>query len=224
MTITDDEIKRLRALCEAATDAPWSCSALSSDRVNATYDVLRGLSWIEHNGRIASVIALGDQGYANGRFMAEARTALPKCLDEIERLSRCMHAAGLACFIRDGSAEQVAEHLRGVAASWVGIEAERDALQNRLHKHLTSEAFLELKAEVQRLEADIRRMVGCPTEEDRSVEAERVDRESRLTAERDEARRIARDFRRYAPRHNTSDPEFTCLCDACDPPDWLVKP
>jgi len=41
------------------------------------------------------------------------------------------------------------------------------------------------------------------------------------TAERDAARQIAREFHRYVPRHNTSDPEFPCDCAACDPPDWL---
>jgi len=87
--VTLDDIRRdIAAALEdnkRATEGPWSCSALSSDRHCADYNVLRGLSWIEHNGRIARVIALGDQGHADASFIAHSRDREP-------RLARALQA------------------------------------------------------------------------------------------------------------------------------------
>lgn len=139
MTITDDEIKRLRALCEAATPGPYRASNGGLGVVSDARDA----EWV---CRVSRVTPVGDADY-----IAAACNALPKLLDEVALLRE----------------EKAVVH--------------RDRLSMR--SKLTE-----------------------------------------VTAERGEARRIARDFRRYVPRHNTSDPEFPCLCDACDPPDWLVKP
>lgn len=64
-----DEIARLRALCERAEDAPWEYAG---------------------NGRVVSKeydmdICCQVTG-ADAEFIAAARDALPKLLDEVERL------------------------------------------------------------------------------------------------------------------------------------------
>lgn len=45
---------------------------------------------------------------------------------EVARLQECMNRAGLECFMREGTPEQVAEHMRNVAKSWVGSQHRRE--------------------------------------------------------------------------------------------------
>jgi len=74
MAMNDDRIKQLRALCEAATPGPWH------------YDD-EGARWPAPLW-YSSVILVADGAHVanNANLIAEARTALPEALDEVERL------------------------------------------------------------------------------------------------------------------------------------------
>lgn len=68
--ISDDDLKRWRALCAAATPGPWT--------IEWDNDEQKGVSRI-----------VGD----TARFIAESRTALPRLLDEVEALRASLHEA-----------------------------------------------------------------------------------------------------------------------------------
>lgn len=70
--MTDDEIKAARALCDAATPAPWRISpaAKTTDR----------------EPRIWVTVGMG-----NAAFIAAARELVPRLLDEVERLRAELH-------------------------------------------------------------------------------------------------------------------------------------
>jgi len=102
MTITDDDIKRLRALCEAATPGPWfrAYSAVHAESLTAEYSRIERTipedAPDEAYGALPDTavafvpVAYGDtptvQGAKDGDLMAAARTALPALLEEVERL------------------------------------------------------------------------------------------------------------------------------------------
>lgn len=52
--------------------------------------------------------------------------------DEVARLRECLRVAGLQAFMRDKSPEEIAEHLRMVAESYMGTEKEIKDLRKRL--------------------------------------------------------------------------------------------
>jgi len=90
--MTNDRIKELRALCEAATPGPWVVTRHNWE--------CGSINWLAANDRdvdgnfYAHIQdgAGGDPGERNPRakqdaaFIAAARTALPEALDEVERL------------------------------------------------------------------------------------------------------------------------------------------
>lgn len=74
--LSTEEIERLRELCEAATPGPWNIEAL--------YSGLRHLvKYYE-----GYVVDGSTPSHDDSAFIAYARDALPRCLDEIERLKR----------------------------------------------------------------------------------------------------------------------------------------
>lgn len=77
--LTADEIKAIRDRCEAATPGPWN---FEDERYSAKCVIgikPRDDRWIAHAQPEMN-------GEGNGNFIAHARTDLPRCLDEIERL------------------------------------------------------------------------------------------------------------------------------------------
>lgn len=85
--LTDDEIKRLRALCDAATPDPWT--VVSSKPPNVQYLHAPGM------GINPCVAKLHDcaNGVDNAAFITAARAAFPALLDECERLRMVYEAA-----------------------------------------------------------------------------------------------------------------------------------
>lgn len=78
--MTDDEIAKLRALCEAATPGPWHEPSLYS-----------GLRYLHRNHDPYGEDCPDDHELPRGNdaaFVVAAREALPKALKEIERLRR----------------------------------------------------------------------------------------------------------------------------------------
>ena len=90
MTFTPEEIQRLRALCDAATDGPWD----ASDPAMGYVQIMGGFDGdADDNGacvfistHVADIIDNRDE-IANMDFIVAARTVLPAALDEIDRLS-----------------------------------------------------------------------------------------------------------------------------------------
>ena len=76
--MTDEELHRARALVDAAIDAPWT--------VDIRVDGRRTNHWvIDGNGMWVADL---DADHKSAAFIAEARTLVPKLLDEIARLRR----------------------------------------------------------------------------------------------------------------------------------------
>lgn len=73
--IDADEIARLRDLCERATDGPWEY---------AGYGLVMSK---EYDAKVCHQATRGD-----AEFIAAARDALPKLLDEVERLQHAYPA------------------------------------------------------------------------------------------------------------------------------------
>lgn len=99
--MTDEEIRRLRTLCEAATPGPWQVAEYDGDDWTCDYKiesgsgtVLAGPS-IRHAGKVQS----------NATFIAEARTALPAALDEIERLREIL--GNVEFYLRNSTIEKI---------------------------------------------------------------------------------------------------------------------
>lgn len=68
--MTEERLQALRALCDAATSEPWDA----------------GNRWVSAGGvPLTEVRPLSGMGKHNAAFIAEARTALPEALKEIER-------------------------------------------------------------------------------------------------------------------------------------------
>ena len=94
--MTNDRIKQLRALCEAAADGPWRAGR--ADMVSYTFEGPKAFKNVygpresEHPNMPGEMIpteearAYGDKCIEGAQFIAEARTALPEALDEVERL------------------------------------------------------------------------------------------------------------------------------------------
>jgi len=81
--MTDDRIKQLRALCEAATDGPW--------------DSARDGVWRWYGDNSECVAGhLTNPMAPDAAFIAAARTALPEALDDVERLRAQVDEQGKA--------------------------------------------------------------------------------------------------------------------------------
>ena len=85
MTITDDEIKAARALCEAATPGPWTArfdEYVIGDNVSARVSIRNDDgAWVDSERTIVNESMRGDAA-----FIAASRTLVPRLLDEVERL------------------------------------------------------------------------------------------------------------------------------------------
>lgn len=71
--MTDDEIKRLRVLCQAATPQPWTITHESDGSIRV-------------EGPLLAQPARYCRNKADATFIAVARGAVPALLDEVERL------------------------------------------------------------------------------------------------------------------------------------------
>lgn len=83
MTITDDEIKSARALCDAATPGPWK-----HVRGPAARDVLYDANGRELLFTSNEYYARADLEENDAAFIAAARTLVPRLLDEVEQARR----------------------------------------------------------------------------------------------------------------------------------------
>jgi len=90
MTKLDDaELKRLRGLCDAATDGEWSAYSAPCCPDMGGLDADNGYKVCQHQvGRVGHPMLLVD-----AELCAAARTALPAALDEIEILRELLEEA-----------------------------------------------------------------------------------------------------------------------------------
>lgn len=103
--INTDELKRLRDICDAATPGPWY--SMSTLAINGEWCVVRegpGIPKVTYENR------LGLRAEVNTILMAESRTAIPKLLDEVERLKKQVAAAPWMCVVCGKEMEQEERH------------------------------------------------------------------------------------------------------------------
>lgn len=84
-----DRLKKLRALADAATCAPWHVR--TRDDI-VFVDAIPGEAGICELP-FDSVMDQRAEAEADGKFIAAARTAIPELLDEVERLRRMLREA-----------------------------------------------------------------------------------------------------------------------------------
>lgn len=90
--MTNDELARLKALCAAATSAPWKpdVGVYEDPDGDDDYTFARGPMVSRKGGQSEPWRA---QGYSDAKFLAAARTALPLLIAEIERMRPTFEAA-----------------------------------------------------------------------------------------------------------------------------------
>lgn len=92
--MTPSELTRLKEICEKATPGPWYVQLEKDPMINSIWssELPEGSNeiWTDQ-----SICALGETvaatsrcGLTNAQFIAEARTALPKLIEEVERLKK----------------------------------------------------------------------------------------------------------------------------------------
>jgi hypothetical protein len=108
--LTEDELNRIRQLAGAATPGPWYVRMLDDDyaagfvAVSTSPDTGRDERWprFDHGSIVAATLVQNPERYvdiADGRwdenaaFIAAAREAVPRLLDEVERLRRAISHA-----------------------------------------------------------------------------------------------------------------------------------
>jgi len=89
--LSDDELARLRALCDAATPGPWTVGSMLVD----------GVQWGTVDGVVRGerdLVALINRGPADANAIAAMGTALPALLDAHARMRAALAtiAAGMA--------------------------------------------------------------------------------------------------------------------------------
>ncbi len=99
--MTPDELNKIKARCEAATEGPWDDDGMYSARGaasnNYALDPRLNVSVVmaQHGGDVALINNLfpEKQQRANSSFIAHARKDLPDCIAEIERLRGAIQLA-----------------------------------------------------------------------------------------------------------------------------------
>ena len=103
--INTDELKRLRDLCDAAIPGPWKC--LKEREGGTTYFVTDDPPDTPPWRVVCS--GMYDR---NARLITECRTAIPKLLDEIERLHKLLNRVYCHAMLRaDSFAREVCKML-----------------------------------------------------------------------------------------------------------------
>lgn len=89
--LTDDELDRLQALCDVATEGPWEFARETDMSVSRPQDpsgcatvVVWGRNWDAESYDPGSVSGIAAS--ADGDFIAASRTALPLLIAEVRRL------------------------------------------------------------------------------------------------------------------------------------------
>lgn len=117
--MTEADEKRAREICKAATVGPWRYCGASDGTCPC------GLIWAGHqNDTVAR--SYSGENESSGRledatFIAESRTLLPACLDEIERLRALVLEA---C--------EIGQRLGTVRTNEIGQEYQRDHCERLL--------------------------------------------------------------------------------------------
>lgn len=87
--MNDQELADIRARCEAADAGPWDWGANPAAKPGAANEVVvRPAGEFPHGLWIADVGRTCDRAVDNGRFIARARSDVPRLLAEVERLQR----------------------------------------------------------------------------------------------------------------------------------------
>ncbi len=95
--MTNDQLKAMNARCEAATDGPWEVGDRLYDDGAVICRIDPGPCTPDEDGKIKGNLCNANYSFGNrendNSFIAHARTDLPACLDEIERLKKLVKSA-----------------------------------------------------------------------------------------------------------------------------------
>jgi len=114
---TDCRHGAVRSECEV-------CEAMAKwDAARAEVDRLReiGQSWIQKQDDLSADLSTLRRKYQ------DRRRELALVRDEVKRLRECMREAGLQCFMRDRTPDEVAGHMRSVMDSYAKAADEAEA-------------------------------------------------------------------------------------------------
>jgi hypothetical protein len=87
--MTSEELKRLKELCEEATPGPWHCKGgLTEEEVGIPGGMWPELLGVDQDGQeyLLGSLDNSDRPQQDTDFIAEARTALPALIAEVEKL------------------------------------------------------------------------------------------------------------------------------------------
>lgn len=90
MSMTPEELSRLRELCEKATPGPWEAHVATRFK---GIEQERGVIGPNGENVICWVVDEFEQSTENDEFIAAARTALPQLLDEVDQLREVLDSA-----------------------------------------------------------------------------------------------------------------------------------
>lgn len=144
MSMDADEIARLRALCEAATRAPWHRGGMDA------YDGECFKRMASGHGMNHTLVA-DTMRSADRDFCIAARTALPAALDEIERLRD---------IINPGDAAAYEEGMASLTEANARLKAQVRAINSSMEHHVAT-ATAKLQAENAALGARLDRLVAA---------------------------------------------------------------
>jgi hypothetical protein len=116
--MTPERIKELRALCEKATNGPWTVQPRGNSEGSMGFDLVQVEDGLR--GQFAN--------WTDAEFIAASRTALPALLDEVERYHKLLDACrvvrkrigdvaingwSMERFLAEGSVREICEAMRG---------------------------------------------------------------------------------------------------------------
>lgn len=159
MSITEEDLARLEALAQAATQGPLTVEW----RRACEHYIL---------GPFGAVFAVAETG-CDAAFIAAARNAVPALVAEVRRLRR-LHAA------MNRTVSEAIKDAESALADRDALRAENERLRADIHRHLTSQAYLDIKSENERLREGGERLARRVVEYDVIIERRGEERDAAL--------------------------------------------
>lgn len=129
MTMTDDDLARIEALCEAATPGPWTVDKKEDTEPNGWTHRWHWIREVAYDGPSYNYNIDGFARREDADFIAESRTAVPALVAEVRRLrAELAEANAMLDWIADNGIEIV---LRGDRDP---IACERSAIKAAMEK------------------------------------------------------------------------------------------
>jgi hypothetical protein len=180
MAVTEDQLAAWQKLCEDVTPGPWTCDRLAPD-------------FTQVPEALVSYSSDGDYlNDANGKFISEARSALPALIEEVRRLRKTLQAPE-SCFEHAGNCcsdwcASCRDGLRGeYERASIRASFEREADRVKVMSISTRTELALLMIDYKQLQAERDRLREQSKREDQ-LHNDLVNENAALRAERDALR------------------------------------